>query len=530
MKLATASEMQELDRTAIEKYHIPGMVLMEKAGLGTFSFMTDELGPAAGKAGVIFAGPGNNGGDGLVISRCIAQAGGFPLIIFLVPPEKLIGDAASNYRIVSELNIPSIILQNNEDIKNAKEDINKLFTAKSPWAIVDALFGTGLQRNLEGRFLDAVHMINTLRQEHSVPVTAVDMPSGINSDTGKILGAAVHADLTATYGLAKPGHFMHGGGPVGRLHIVDIGIPSDAVESAHLGGEALDRTILTPLTERKKDSHKGSYGHLTIIAGSEGKTGAAILSAIGALRSGVGLVSLFAPGRLNPIFETALPEAMTIPLPFSRDIFSTEDLDFILEQLAGKDALAIGPGLGTEGKTAELVIELYRKLELPMVVDADALNILAAAPDSLKNPPAPRILTPHPGEMARLTELTTKQIQEDRLAAASSFTASLNTSTENVTLVLKGAGTLICDAAGTWAVNTTGNPGMATGGMGDVLTGLTGGFLAQGVKPAQAARIAVYLHGLAADRLSKTKNFGYLASEVAIAVPELVTESINKVR
>jgi len=525
MKLAKASEMQELDRCAIEQYRIPGTILMENAGRGTFSFMVDELGPVTGKSAVIFVGPGNNGGDGLVIARCIIQAGGYPLIVYLVPPDKLRGDAAHNQKIAEKSAPASLVVAKEEDIEVAYRDILKFMTGSPPWSIVDAIFGTGLQRPLEGKYLAAVRLVNTIRAEKSVPVTAVDIPSGLNSDTGQPLGGCVMADLTATYGLAKPGHFMHGGGPVGKLHVVDIGIPAEAVAKVGLRGETIDRTILKELKQRDQAAHKGHFGHLLVMAGSEGKTGAAMLSALGALRIGTGLVTLLAPGKLNPVFETSLLEAMTIPLPVSDGFFSIEDAGFITQQLPGKDAMVIGPGLGTDRKTAELVVRLYREVMVPMVVDADALNILVSASGVLQDPPAPRIFTPHPGEMARLAGKTAKIIQEDRLHTACAWAAKVNIPTPAITLILKGAGTIICDPEGTWAVNTTGNPGMATGGMGDVLSGIVAGLLAQGYVPAIASRIGVFLHGHAADRLARTRKFGYLASEVAAVIPELVAGS-----
>jgi NAD(P)H-hydrate epimerase len=321
---------------------------------------------------------------------------------------------------------------------------------------------------------------------------------------------------------------MNGGGLVGRLRIVDIGIPAAVLSDAACRGEALDHTALNALKMRKEEAHKGNFGHLFILAGSEGKTGAAILCAHAALRTGAGLVSLAVPKKLNAIFEAALVEAMTIPLPRSETFFSVDDAGFIFDQLPGKSAIIIGPGMGTQKQTADLVVQLYRNVKLPMVVDADALNILANNPDIIADPPAPRILTPHPGEMSRLTGLSTKNIQADRLKTASSFTDTVNAATKNVTLILKGAGTIIYHPSGNWAINTSGNPGMAAGGMGDVLAGLIGGLLAQGIEPFAAAKTGVYLHGLAADRLAQERNFGYLASEVADAVPGLTTEFILK--
>jgi NAD(P)H-hydrate epimerase len=490
--------------------------------------MLQELGPATGKASIIFVGPGNNGGDGLVIARRLHQLGGFPFIVYLVDPQKLKGDAAVNYETVKELKLPfKVILDTETMICFPDKERGPTFD-DPPWAIIDAVFGTGLQRPLSGHFLAAVNYINRMREETGCPVIAVDIPSGLNADTGEVLGASVQADHTVTYGLAKPGHFMHGGSLSGKLHVVDIGIPSAAINNANLMGEAIDSSILDCFVPRASSSHKGNYGHILVLAGSAGKSGAAFLCGLGALRIGTGLVSLAIPADLRTVFESNLYEAMTLLLPSSRKRPSIADHSTIMENLKGKNALVIGPGIGTADKTKELVLKLYREVEIPMVIDADGLNILAMAPELIGNPPSARILTPHPGEMARLTGINTKKIQANRLSTALQFTESINTSAAKVTTVLKGAGTVICDPGGSWAINSSGNPGMAAGGMGDVLSGIIGGLLAQGVEPYVAARAGVYVHGKAADRLATDRRFGYLASEVADMVPHIVTNHQHK--
>lgn len=522
MKLATAAEMRELDRTAIERFGIPGIVLMENAGRGTVDCMIREFGTVEGRLVPVFVGPGNNGGDGLVIARRLHELGGLPFVVYLVEPSALKGDAAVNREIVRRLDLPRRIAANEENLNDAAAEILRLNTIHPVLTLVDALFGTGLQRPLAGLFLSAVNLINRLRGQMNRPVTAVDIPSGLDADTGMPLGGCVRADVTVTYGLAKPGQFMHGGGPSGRVHVVDIGIPRQAVDQAGLAGAALDASILEHLSSRGTASHKGDYGHLLILAGSTGKTGAAILSSLGALRIGAGLVTLCVPADLNTVFESSLFEAMTVPLPNSVSCLSFADLDLVRDRLRGKNAVVVGPGLGTAPQTRQLVQRLYREVEVPMVVDADALNVLALDPDSLANPAAERLLTPHPGEMARLTGKKAGEIQQDRVAATVGFSAAVNGAAGKITLILKGAGTLICDPDRSWAVNTTGNPGMAAGGMGDVLAGLLGGLLAQGYPAATAARLGVYLHGLAADRLAQKIPYGYTASEVAAILPEMI--------
>ncbi len=533
MNLVTASQMQELDRSAIEEFAIPGIVLMENAGQGTMGFMLKELGPVAGKSAVIFCGPGNNGGDGLVIARIIHQLGGFPHIFLLTRPEKLSGDALTNYKIVSKLKIPLETIEKLEDIETVSAQIDQIQLRAPLWSLVDALFGTGLTRTLSGKFLSTVELINTVSKKFSCAVTAVDIPSGLSSDNGQILGGCCRADLTATYGFAKPGHYLHGGALVGKLKIIDIGIPPEAVIPGNLTGELLGPDIGRLHRERSKFSHKGNFGHLIIIGGSVGKTGAAILSGSGALHSGAGLVTLVVPNRLNPIFETSLPEAMTIPLQHSETFFSVADYEIILENIKGKSAIVLGPGIGTEPETEELVIKLYREAPIPMVIDADGLNILANNRECISQASGPRIFTPHPGEMARLLKSSSKIIQQDRLAAVDWIRNLDLKNLENagrdhdLITVLKGAGTVCCDASGFWAINSSGNPGMATGGMGDVLSGLIGGLLAQGHNSWNSARIGVYLHGLAADLLAAKQPWGYLASDVARMLPLAMKQTFS---
>ena len=513
--------MQGLDRRTIEEVGIPGIVLMENAGQGTADFMEQELGTFRGRSVVIFAGPGNNGGDGLVIARHVHQRGGFPQVLFLVDPDRLKGDAAVNCRVVRRLGLPCHVADSEETLDQALEQLADIHLRHPVHSLVDALFGTGLGRPLEGRFLAATRKINFLKQQHGWPVVSVDIPSGLHADSGQVLGGAVEADLTVTYGLAKPGHFMHGGPHTGILRVVDIGIPPQVVQDAALAGELLDHGIGKLLRSRPRNAHKGTCGHLLVLAGSEGKTGAAILCARGALHSGAGLVTLAVPHRLNPIFETSLPEAMTVPLPSAATMLSIRDLDLVVSLLKGKKAIVLGPGLGTDPDTGKLVQRLYREMELPMVVDADALNLIAHHRDEITDTAGPRILTPHPGEMARLTGLGTGEIQADRLAAALWLKDRGAGST--IITVLKGAGTVIGGNDGRWAVNSSGNPGMATGGMGDVLSGIIGGLLVQGHGPWQAACLGVYLHGAAADRLAEQGDRGYLASDVAAMLPRTMT-------
>lgn len=512
--------MQALDRTSIEEIGIPGIVLMENAGRGTVDAMEQEYGTVQGKTVCIFIGPGNNGGDGLVIARHVAQRGGHPFLVYLIPPEKFSGDAETNARICNKLGFIHYIVHHEGEARQLKELIRQLHFSHPVHSLVDALFGTGLSRKIEGYFSEIIEFIKIMAGDRQWPVVAADIPSGLCADTGTPLGNAVRADLTVTYGLAKPGHFHHGGPMVGKLTVLDISIPDLVVTQADLHGRVFDRCEIAPLVqERRTAAHKGTYGHLLILAGSEGKTGAAILAGKGALHSGCGLVTLAVPAELNPIFETSLPEAMTVPLPHSSRTFCAADYDLICELLADRGALVIGPGMGTDPETGLLVRRLYRELKLPMIIDADALNLLAAKPEVLEKSGGVRILTPHPGEMSRLTGKTVAAVQRDRLGAASQLAKDLVHDEHEIIVILKGAGTVLSSSKGEWAINKSGNHGMATGGMGDVLAGLIGGLLVQGYTPWDAAAIGVYQHGLAADILAQDRSHGFTASEVAAALP-----------
>lgn len=508
MQLATAEQMRACDRIAIESFGIPGAVLMENAGHGTVESMARHYGPLAGKVVSIFVGPGNNGGDGLVMARHLYQRGARPRVLLLVAAETVRGDAALNLKAVRELPIPLVTVLSEADLRDAEHEL-----ARSD-LVVDALFGTGLTREAGGHFAEAIRRIN----EFSCPVVAVDVPSGLDSDSGETLGAAVRADLTCTYGLAKPGLVIEPGREAaGVVEVLDIGIPPEAVAQAGVALEFLEaKTVAGWLPRRRPAGHKGTYGHLLLLAGSEGKTGAALLAAHGALRSGVGLVTLCVPEPLNPIFDAALPEAMTVVLPASTTAPLDADHHVVAEALLRKQVLVVGPGLGTAAGTARLVKRLYQEVTLPLVVDADALNILAGAPEFLGKANAPRILTPHPGEMARLLGKSTAAVQQDRRRAAVALAREYR-----VWVVLKGAGTVIAAPDGRLAVNSTGNPGMAAGGMGDVLAGLIGGLLCQGLAPWEASCLGVHVHGLAGDLLATEYGvqFGFLASELAAALP-----------
>lgn len=524
MKLPTAHEMQQLDRCAIDDFGIPGIVLMENAGSGTVRLMDRELGSCRGTFACIFVGPGNNGGDGLVIGRHLFQLGCRPVFFLLTQPDNLTGDAATNMEIVKNLRLPYHVIDSNVRVSTLPVLYKQIESQGYPcYAIIDAIFGIGLTREVGDHFADTIQLINNRSFAHNVPVVAVDCPSGMNTDTGKSLGACIKADLTATYGLAKPGHYLQDSREkTGKLEVIDIGIPAVAMERVGISNELITHAYLDNLSDhfqRKLSTHKGNYGHLLVIGGSTGKSGAAMLSGHGALRSGTGLVSMALPKELNGIVETGLWEAMTIPLNSSKHCFVKQDAQQVLELAHGKKAAVIGPGIGTDKSTTEFVLQIYRQLTIPLVVDADAINILAAHPEEIPKAQGVRIFTPHPGELSRLIGWSTDEIQANRRKAAQKACEMINNELSRHVVIVKGAGTIICQPGEPLLLNTSGNPGMATGGMGDVLSGIVGSLLCQGLRPLEAAAAATYIHGIAADHLYHASGVGYTAREVADMLP-----------
>lgn len=526
MRLPKAVEMQALDKCAIDDFGIPGIVLMENAGLGTVRLMEEEIGSPKNSFALIFIGPGNNGGDGLVIGRHLHQRGCEPIFFFLVNPDLLTGDAATNLNIIRQLKLPFHVIDTETRVKTIPVLFKQIESRGKPcYAVVDAIFGTGLTRPVEGRYADVINLINKPDFAHGIPIVSVDVPSGMDSDKGSILGTSIKSDYTATYGCAKPGHVIHGGSElIGKLVVVDIGIPPEAIAKLKIPTKLITTSRVSQwlaTLHRKKYAHKGDSGHLLVLAGSAGKTGAAILAARGALHGGCGLVSLCVPANLNTIFEVNLVEAMTIPLS-SPSILTMEDVATIEKNISGKSALVLGPGIGTNSRTAELVLHLYHTVTAPLILDADALNILAKYADKLHAPKGPRILTPHPGELARMLNVTPAEIQDDRMEAARQAVEKYAQGEHEFILVLKGAGTVIAYKENKVMVNTSGNPNMATGGMGDVLTGIIGALICQGLLPREAAGAGVFLHGAAGDILSEEKGFGFTASELAEQLPSVI--------
>lgn len=487
MNLVTADLMRELDRITIEEIGIPGVVLMENAGAGCARAIMEKFSDNAASGVAVVCGTGNNGGDGFVIARHLWNSG-FDVTIFIVgDPEKIKGDAAVNKNIADAMGIPygAAVTDENAEVFSIELDQFGL--------IVDALFGTGLDREVTGKYALAIEAIN----DASAIKFAVDIPSGLNADTGRPMGDAVFADMTVTFQMAKVGQWLYPGYLYcGELIVVDISIPEEVIDQISIPTKLIEQdSVIHLFIPRHPEAHKGSFGHCVILGGSPGLSGAPVLAANAALRAGAGLVTVAAPDGINSILEGKLTEVMTAPMPQTPGgHLSLDALGGLKKFLISKSALAVGPGIGTDEQTRDLLFALLPSVDLPMVLDADALNIIAGDPSILNDLEAETILTPHPGEMARLTGLTVDEINENRIEIGRKFAAD-----HNVILILKGGRTLIFTPDQQVFLNTTGNPAMATGGTGDVLTGIIVGLLSQDIAPIEAALCGVYLHGAAGD-------------------------------
>lgn len=507
MRLIRAEEMQAIDQQAIKQIGIPGVVLMENAGRAATGVFCRELEKLYPGPVLVLAGKGNNGGDGYVMARLLAELGWQVQTLVLGRDEDIAGDAAVMLGILQQLQQPV-------NFTTEARELRRSYAALEPTVIVDALLGTGLKSALRGLYAEVIEIIN-----HSdASVFAVDIPSGVDGSSGQICGMAVQADLTVTFDHAKIGHGANPGAAcVGRLEVVDIGIPAAGrpqLKSDVLLTDAVDAAGWLP--PRPLGGHKGSFGHLLILAGSTGKTGAAALAGNAAVRGGCGLVTVGTPASVHDILESKLTEAMTSPLPDEYGFLTPEAQEHITELLVGRQALAVGPGLGQSEGLRELFEWLLVTAELPTVIDADGLNLLAGRLELLKQRTGPPvILTPHPGEMARLSGLSIAEIEADRYRVAVEFAAE-----QDVVLLLKGARTVIAAPDGRVSINGSGNDGLASGGSGDVLTGLVGSLLAQGLEPFIAASLAAWLHGRAAELVASGQGVaGMAASDLLHQLP-----------
>jgi NAD(P)H-hydrate epimerase len=504
MKIVTSAEMREIDRVTTERFGVPSLVLMENAGSAVAEFALSAY-PSAIAFGVV-CGRGNNGGDGFVAAGKLHEAGKEVRLLVLGDPKELRGDAATNF---AKLPITPVLAKSREDL--ATEAARGVFEAD---VLIDAILGTGFRPPVSGIYAEAIAKMNAV----TVPVIAVDIPSGADADVmGEQTGALARADAIVTFTAPRPAHIF-GNLTSGPTVIASIGSPDEAIQSS------LNLNVITPkdiaplIGPRPRDSNKGMYGHVLVVGGSLGKSGAAAMAGFSALRTGAGLVTVAAPRSVLAIIASYHPELMTEPLDETEaDSISDRALGAFEKIAEKKTVLAIGPGISRHPETAKFVRTIVNKSKTPIVLDADGLNAFEGQSKELKGSGRTLVLTPHPGEMSRLTGLSTSAIQRDRLNVARTFAKE-----HELILVLKGDRSVVANPDGDAWVNTTGNPGMATGGTGDILTGIVAGMLAQNPKHEfEAVLAAVYLHGLAGDvALEQAGEHSLVATDLVKALPE----------
>ena len=491
-KVLNSREMKACDAFTIHQMLVPSAVLMEKAALAVKEVLVE----AYGKTGsfLVLCGSGNNGGDGFAVARLLLLEGIAADVYFAGKEDSLTEDASLQKKIFE--NYGGKLCRNPDFCEYT--------------VIVDAIFGIGISRPVTGSLAGLFEQVNASGK----PVAAVDMPSGISSDTGQIMGTAIRAELTVTFSFLKRGQLLYPGAEYcGKLCLKDIGITAEAFEEDYLFAKTFETADLKLLPERRLRSNKGSYGRALVVGGALNMAGAVLLAASAAYRTGCGLVQILSDEGNRNILQSGLPEALFLPW---------QQEDGLQTALTKAEAAAIGPGLGTSSQADLLLKRILDIREGPLVLDADALNLLAVRPDVLRKTKAQVIITPHPGEMARLTGKEIGQILDHLVETAMEFAGRYD-----VICVLKDAGTVVTDGKQLY-INSTGNPGMSTGGSGDVLTGIICSLLAQGMKPYDAACLGVYLHGLAGDEAAGRQGIrGMTAGDIASCINAVLTEKTD---
>ena len=493
MKVASGRQMADLDKITVEKYGIPALILMENAGRSCVErilhILEDKVGVPEEASVAVVCGRGNNGGDGMVIARHLHNRGVYVEVFLLSEEDDLSAEAKVQIEILKKMDVERRVIRDTEGVEDLRSYLEEVHLC------VDAILGTGLSSPLSGIVREVVEVINL----SMAPVYAVDIPTGIDATTGRILGEAIRADYTGSFGLLKLGQVLLPGSiHCGETEIFDIGIPSRAIFDADIKTEALDESVVkSMLSLRPPDFHKGDAGRVFIIGGSPGMTGAPCLAGQAALRMGAGLITVVVPAALHPIVESKLLEVMSIGVPDAMSgHFRKEMVPDLMEKISRADVIVVGPGLGAYPGVGEFIASLIPKIKVPFIVDADGLNALSGQVEVLRTAVSPCILTPHPGEMSRLSRESIEAIEASRIGSARHLAEE-----QSVTVILKGARTVIATPKGDVFINTTGNPYMATGGMGDALTGMVAALASQGLSPTDAACAGVFLHGISADLL-----------------------------
>ncbi len=493
MKILNAEQMRNIDRRTTERFGVPSIVLMENAAMAVVDAIFERY--ADSERVAIVCGTGANGGDGFAVARHLENRGVVPVIVIVGERSSIRGDARINLEVCQRLGIPIYDVRNADDVETA------LAHAADADLVVDAIFGTGLNRAPQGIQADVIRALAELR----IPVLAVDLPSGANASSHQPFEPCVQAEVTVTFAAPKLCHvFEPAALYCGEVIVADITIPEIAIEDEAVALAMITPKDVLPLVEpRRAATHKGTYGHVGVIAGSAGRSGAAVMCARGAIRTGAGLVTVMTDAETAKLVHAGSIESMT---------YSGGDLD---EFLKNKTAVLIGPGLADDEDAYRNTRLLIESIELPLIIDASALNAFASRANELNARGLPRVITPHPGELARLLGSDTTSINDDRIGSAREAAR-----VTNCVVVLKGHQTLVAEPDGHVFVNPTGNPGMASGGMGDVLSGIIAALLARGGDPLDAACAGVYLHGLAGDLLAeRLGDTGLMATELADAVP-----------
>ena len=504
MYVVNAQEMRELDHFTIEQIGIPGSVLMENAGVAVVREIETRW---PGARVVVVSGYGNNGGDGLVIARHLLNAG-WQVSVWVVGDErKMTKDCLAQLRILQSCSYSFSFWEEEKE----EEFLEELSQAD---LVVDALLGTGIKGSVREPFARVIE--GFLKVKGSI--IAVDIPSGINADTGEICGVAVKADLTLSFAYPKWGHFLYPGAQHrGELIVADISIPPEAEGHFSLTDQMiLPCSLADEIPTRHPFSHKGSYGHALVIAGSREMTGAPVLSAMAGLRAGCGLLTLAVPDGILHIVEQKINEAIFWGLPEEGGFLSLQSLHPLAERIKKYQVIAIGPGMGVWQEGNKWIQSLLTLCEVPLIIDADALTMLSQNPDLLLQKKGPVILTPHPAEMARLCHCTTREVEKNRRETARQFARKYG-----VYVVLKGTYTLLATPDGAVYVNTRGSAALAKGGSGDVLTGILAGVLAQKKDDVLTSiQLALLLHGMAGEICGKRSIYSSIASEVILAIGE----------
>ena len=501
MRVSRVEEMRNLDRRAVDDFGIPAEILMENAAQASCSVILAEFG-VRGKRFVVFCGIGNNGGDGFAVARKLHSMGGEARVFLLGDSKKLSGAAKLNFEMISRMSI---------DIK----DVDSVAQVRSDTfhsdAVVDAIFGTGLTREVSGVYKDAIELINDSKKK----VFSLDIPSGVNGDTGQVMGVAVRSDYTISFGLPKIGNMLYPGFELcGKLYVTHISFPPSLCETESIKVQVND---LVRLPQRNRDTHKGSYGRCLFISGSASYLGAPYFSALSFLKAGGGLSYLAAPRSISPFLANKGSEIIFVPQEETPSgSLALKTRDDLLDFSRNVKMVVLGPGLSLEPETQELVRELTKAIDVPLLIDGDGLTAIAAQTASLAARRAPTILTPHSGEMSRIAKMEASEVDKDKLGVLQRTARELNS-----IVVLKGAHSLIGYPDETVFINTSGNPGMATAGSGDALTGAIAAMYGLGLPIEEAVRTGVFLHGLSGDLAAADKGEdGITAQDIVDYLPQ----------